>query len=70
MNYDHITKATDERLADMLEKNLKKSVMPNSLQSIHEKMETTKIIEEAAERIRNIQRILNSKVPFNNEQFE
>lgn len=59
MNYDHIHNATDAQLADMLEDPIP---VPRE--------EWAHIINEASKRLRNIQRILDAKTPFNHEQFE
>lgn len=57
MNYEHITKATDERLAEMLD-----------IDEIYHELtygEAKEILNEASRRLR-----ARKRVPFNNEQFE
>ena len=57
MNYDHITNATDDRLAEMLD-----------IDAIYHELtygEAKEILTEAARRLR-----ARKRVPFNHEQFE
>ena len=70
--YDYIHNASDERLAEMLENRAmltrQSSINPNHRHS-SDLSKAAELYDEAARRLRNIQRILDAKVPFNSEQF-
>lgn len=57
----YLHNVTDANLANMLERECQPY---NSLAIID-----VEVVKEAARRLRNIQRILDAKVPFNSEQF-
>lgn len=58
--YDYIHNASDAKLADMMEREIESDGISGPL---------SEKIKEAAARLRNIQRILDAKTPFNHEQF-
>lgn len=71
--YEHIANASDERLAEMLEEHNRWRRGEKPYDKFEpmpfDAHELGLIIEEAAKRLRNIQRVLDSKLPFNHEQF-
>lgn len=77
--YEHIHNCTNERLAEILEANARfeRFILENNYEQVNATPPEdvlppilwVKAVMEAARRLRNIQRILDAKVPFNSEQF-